>query len=321
MYKTFHLCRSSHSEVMFRSESDMIIGFNYLAYSALETDAKLVAEAIISTHSHQIARCYNPEELNKRFRYAYTRYFNAKYHRKGSLGEKKCFKLELNGLYHTQTATSYVLRQALHHGLTSTPFEYPHCSINAFFRKELGKTDRPALLPDDRRHQFLPRNIKMPADYRMAENGLLLREDVLDTSYVESLYVSPRNFLYQMNRVSNDKIINEQLSEPFSAPITLDVIEKGVPDFDPAKVFIDEAGRVNHNKVTDIELCHIIDDVFLPGQYFKGGQEFSIYLLPETKRKEIGNRIWQESRTLKSGNGLLSGRIITEAQLKRCLVI
>ena len=319
MTNIFHLCRSSHSEVMFRSESDLIIGFNYLVYAALETDAKLLADGFLPTHHHEIARCEDPLELNKRQRYAYTRYFNAKYHRKGSLGDKKCFILELDGLHHTQTALSYVNRQGLHHGLTSTPFEYKHCSANAFFRKELGKNDTPLLLPDDIRHQFLPRNVKIPSNYRMSECGLLLREDILDTSYVESIYVSPRNFLYQMNRVSNDKITNEQLSETSSPPITLEAIEKGAPDFNPAKVFIDEAGRVNNNRMTDIELCGIIDNLILPRQYFKEGEESSIYLLPEIKRKELGNRIWQESRTWQKS--IFSGRIISEAQLKRCLVI
>lgn len=321
MIKTFHLSRSSHSEVMFRSESDFIIGFNYLAYAAFETDAKLLADGFISTHFHEIARCDNPEELNKRHRYAYTRYFNAKYHRKGSLGDKKCFILELEGLHHVQTALSYVIRQGLHHGLASTPFEYKHCSANSYFRKELGKNDTPLLIPDDRRHQFLPRNVKIPSDYRMSENGLLLREDILDTSYVESIYITPRNYLYQMNRISNDKITNEQLSETSSPPITLEVIERGAPDFNPAKVFIDEAGRINNNRMTDIELCQIIDELILPRQYFKEGQESSIYLLPDFKRKELGNRIWKESRTAPKNNSIFSGRIITEAQLKRCLVI
>ena len=321
MLKTYHLSRSSHSEVMYRSESDLIIGFNYLIYSALETDSSILADGFIPTHHHQIARCDSPEELNKRHRYAYTRYFNAKYHRKGSLGERKGFILELNGLYHTQTALTYVIRQGLHHGYTSTPFEYPYCSVNAYFRKELGRSDNPVLIMDEKRHRFFPRNAKMPSEFRMAENGLLLREDVLDTSYVESVYVSPRNFLFQMNRISNDKIINDQLSESSSPPITLDAIEKGAPDFNPAKVFIDEAGRVNHNIMNDIELCHIIDDLILPAQYFKEGQDSSIYLLPENKRRDLGNRIWQETRMARSSGSLFSGRIITESQLKRCLVI
>ena len=321
MIKTFHLSRSSHSEVMYRSESDLIIGFNCLAYAALETDSILLADGFISTHHHEIARCDNPELLNKRHRYAFTRYFNAKYHRKGSLGDKKCFILELEGLYHTLIGLSYVNKQGLHHGLSSTPFGYKHCSANAFFRKELGKNDTPPLISDDKRHQFLPRNVKIPANYRMAENGLLLREDILDTAYVESIYVSPRNFLYQMNRISNDKIVKEQLSETATPPITLESIERGTPDFNPAKAFIDEAGRINNNRMTDIELCQIIDNQILPSQYFKNGQESSIYLLPESKRNELGNRIWQESRTYHNNKSVFSGRIITTAQLKRCLVI
>lgn len=319
--KNYHFCRSSHDEVMYRSEADLIIGFNYLVYAALETDSKLLADGFLSTHHHCITRTDSPELLIKRHRYAYTRYFNAKYHRRGSLGEKRYFLLELDGLYHTQTAFSYVLRQGLHHGLTATPFEYKHCSVNSYFRKELGKTDNTTIIDNEKRHQFLPRNVIIPTEYRMDKNGLLLREDVIDTSYVESVYVSPRNFLYQMNRITDEKIIKEQQDENSLPPITISSIEKGVPDFNPQKVFIQEAGRVNHNLMTDIELCHIIDDIILPRRFFKNEQEASIYLLSKEKRASIGASIWEECHNRNPRNSLFSGKIVTESQLKRCLVI
>jgi hypothetical protein len=155
----------------------------------------------------------------------------------------------------------------------------------------------------------------------MAENGLLLREDVLDTAYVESVFVSPRNFIYQMNRISDEKQILEQQEENATPPITLSSIEKGVQDFNPSKIFIQESGRVNHNIMTDIELCHIIDDIILPGQYFKSGQESSIYLLSEAKRASIGNRIWEECHSWDRKHSQLAGRIVSEPQIKRCLAL
>ena len=322
MKDTYHLCLSSHDEVMFRNENDLIIGFNYLALAALETDSILLADGFLSTHHHEAARTDNPNELARRHRYSYTRYFNAKYHRKGTLGEKEGFILKVDGLYHIQSMLNYVLRQGLHHGMAATAFGYPYGSVNTYFRKDLGRDRTPDLIDEFKRHNYLPYNIKLPSKYRMAANGLLLREDIEDAAYVESVYVSPRNFLFQMNKISDGKDIAEQQKENGSPVITLDVIEKGVPEFDPSKAFVAEQGRVNLNRMTDLELCHIIDDIILPARYFKSG-ESSIYCLPHSKRADLGNAIWKETRAARYNkcDSLFSEKIVTEDQIRRCLAL
>ena len=308
---------------MFRSEEDLIIGFNYLAVTAMETDSSLLADGFLSTHHHEVVRTDHPVALGRRNRYAYTRYFNSKYHRKGSLGEGTFFSLKVEGLYHTQALLNYVMRQGLHHGLATTAFGYRHSSANSVFRKDLGKTENPELIEDRKRHLFLPFNTRVPLNYRMGADGLLFREDIEDTAYVESVYVSPRNFLFQMNRVSDGKDITEQQRENSMPAITLESVERGVPDFNPSKAFIAEQGRVNKNRMTDIELCHIIDDFILPSRYFRGGGDSSIYLLSEETRSDIGNIIWKEYKAVqyRRCDSPFSEKIITEDQLRRCLCI
>ena len=56
MRKTYHLCLSSHEEVMFRSEADLCRGFNALALAILETDSRLLAEGFLTTHFHQLVQ-------------------------------------------------------------------------------------------------------------------------------------------------------------------------------------------------------------------------------------------------------------------------
>lgn len=323
MKENYHLCFSSHNEVMFRSETDLIIGFNYLAVAALETDSTLLADGFLSTHHHEAVRTDMPYELVKRHRYSYTRYFNAKYHRKGSLGEKDSFIIKVEGLCHMQSMLNYVIRQGLHHGLAVTAFGYPHCSANAYFRRELGRDLSPVLLDVHKQHLYLPCNTTIPLGYRMSANGLLLREVIEDTAYVENVYISPRNYLFQMNRISDGKDIADQQKENNSPVITLALIEKSVAGFDPSKAIIAEQGRVNRNRMTDIELCQIIDKQILPSRYFKGGRDASIYLLPEGKRLELGNSIWKESQAVRfrKCDSPFSERIITEDQIRRCLAL
>lgn len=323
MKETYHICLSSHNEVMFRSEEDLIIGFNYLAVTALDTDSTIFADGIMSTHYHEAVRTANPIELARRNRYSYGRYFNSKYNRKGSLGEKDCFLLKVEGLYHTQALLNYVIRQGLHHGLAATPFGYPHCSANVIYKKELGKDYTPELMGERKRHAFLPYNTRVPLKYRMAKTGLLLREDIEDIAYVESVYVSPRNYMFQMNRISDLKDIADQEKENSLPAVTLASVERGVKGFDPSKAFIAEQGRVNRNNMTDIELCHIIDDLILPSKYFKSNKESSIYLLPERSRADIGNSIWKESRAVRfrKCDSIFSERTVSEDQIRRCLAL
>ena len=324
MRKTVHLCLSSHDEVMYRNEADLIMGFNCLAMAALETESRLLAEGFMTTHHHNLVQTDHYKELMYRSRYAYARYFNAKYSRKGPLGERKYFSLEIEGLFHTTAALNYVIRQGLHHGLTSTPFEYPHCSANAFFRKELGRCGETQLLRDSNRYQYLPKNKSLPANrYRMSANGLLLREDIIDTAYVEEIYISPRNYLFQMNKVSNERDLDEQRKENGAPPITVDLIESGVPDFNAKTAKIFEQGKVDRKRMTDLELCAIVDGQIIP-RYLKHSESVSIYRLSESKRATICDNLWQEclqSRFGKATRGFLSGKYVTEAQLRRCLCI
>ena len=322
MRKTVHLCLSSHDEVLYRNEADLVMGFNCLALAVLTTESRLLAEGFITTHNHKLVQTDDFKSLVRMDRYAYSRYFNAKYSRKGRLGEKEYFSLEVEGVYHMQTALNYVIRQALHHGLVSTPFEYPHCSANSFFKKELGKTEPAELCAEWRRYKYLPHGKALPTSYKMASNGLILREQILDTAYVEQVYITPRNYLFQMNRISDEKMIREQQGENNLPPVTLDSIEQGVQDFDVRKALVAEQGRVNSSCFTDLELCHIIDDILLP-RYMqeKGGK--SIYLLSRSKRAEMGNDIWAKTRDSfgQKSKGLFSGKRTTTAQIKRCLAL
>ena len=97
MRKTYHICLSSHDEVMFRSEADLIRGFNSLAVAVLETDSRLLSEGFMSTHFHGLIQTDNSAETMHRARYAYARYFNSKYRRSGRLGEKQHFSLIIEG--------------------------------------------------------------------------------------------------------------------------------------------------------------------------------------------------------------------------------
>jgi len=322
MRGTYHLCLSSHEETMFRTEEDYIRGFNSFALAILDTESRALADGFMATHFHIGVQSDCPREVMRQTRYGYSRYFNAKYHRTGRLGEKCFFIDELDGLRHTVAALVYIMRQGVHHGLSETAFGYEHCSANVIFQKELGKAAPADILQESVRRHHLPDGKRLPSGYRMSSSGLILREDIIDSRYVEELFISPKSFLYNMTRASDENWAREQKEEKPSIDIVnLDMIEKGVPDSPVDEMKRNEKGRMDKSRLTDIELCGIIDRKYVP-RYFKESEQQSIYLLAMGKRAAIGNAIYSSIRDRKLTRP--SGELVIQAnsnQIKRCLAL
>lgn len=260
MKKTYHLCLSSGNEVMFRTDADYVRGNNCLCLAAHKTDSSLLGYSIMSNHTHIGVRTEDPQRFMKAFRYPYNRYFNSKYGRKGQLGEKQFFQIEIEGLYHLLTALAYILRNALHHGVAATPFGYRYSSIHALFRKELGKFDLPELMLQKSQYQYLPENMSLPEGFKMDINGLILPESVIDVADVEHQFSTARTFLYYMNRLSGEAWEKEQMQDAVNIPpITLEQIEGNFAFQDLKTMLANEHGRANYNSMTDIQVCDAIN--------------------------------------------------------------
>lgn len=306
MRNTYHICLASHDEVLHRSVEDYIYDVNCFAVAVHRTDSRALADAFMSTHDHSCVQTDDIKHFSFIRRNAYTRYFNAKYERKGRLGDTDCFITELEGIRRIVTAVSYVNRNPLHHGLTSTPFGYKYCSANAIFRCELGKGSIEPAANQHIRHRSLPRNCSLPDSFRVDESGMILQDDIIDVRYVEELYVTPRSYLYMMNRYSDEKWMKEQLEEdPLRPAVTLDMIEHASLDESVERMRSNEHGRVDLSSMTDLELCGIIDNEYVP-LYGK----CSVYHLTDGEKAEMGNKLWSRFR-----------RRVSEKQIRRCLIV
>lgn len=99
----------------------------------------------------------------------------------------------------------------------------------------------------------------------MSENGLFLRESVLDTVQVENMYVTPRAFNYYMSRRSGEEWEKEQEKDNIAGkPISLETIETGIKGQTIATMLTYENGRADYRKISDIDLCTEIDRNILP---------------------------------------------------------
>jgi len=176
-------------------------------------------------------------------------------------------------------------------------------------------------MPDKYRYKFLPANVKIPSEYRMSEDGQLLREDVMDITWVEHNYISPNNYLFHMSRIADENDIQEQKKENQLPLVTIETIEHGVPGFNLTEAKSFERKKGNRRMMTDLELCSYIDKSLVP-RVLKQQPDASIYMIPEIRREKMCEWIWNKSREelwKKGSNSIFSQKTITEPQLRRCL--
>lgn len=303
MKKTYHVCLSAGEEIMFRDLEDYNRGFNCFALALYRSNSTGLVESFMSNHFHLMIQTEDPKEFMYNMRQPYSKYFNRKYCRNGRLGEKHHFQLEISGLHHHLAAMSYTLRNALHHGVSPIPYAYPHSSVNSIFRKEMGKTSDERLIPQKSYYRYIGRRAEYPSSYKMNKNGLFLRESVLDIAQVENMFVTPRSFDYYMGRKTSEDWQKEQSKDNLQIPpVRLEDIEAGARMQTLEAMMINENGKGNYRKISDIDLCIEIDQFILP-EFGKG----SVYLLSDQEKRKIAELLYRKYH-------------INEMQIRRCLV-
>ena len=304
MKKTYHLCLSAGNEIMFRDLEDYYRGFNCFAIALYKTNSTGLVESFMSTHMHILVQTESPKDFMMCFRMLYTMYFNKKYGRTGRLGENLHFTMEVVGYHHLLAAMSYILRNALHHGVAPIPYAYPHCSANAIFMREMGKRSEENLLPQKSYYKYLGRTAEYPDSYKMSKSGVFLRESVLDIPQVENLYVTPRMFNFYMSRKSSEEWEAEQSKDQNNSQlINIQSIERGVNTDPLEKLLLFENGKADYRKLSDIDLCTEIDRNILP-KY----EKTSVYHLSPEEKKQIANHLYNTLH-------------LSSAQISRCLAM
>ena len=304
MKSFYHVCFTSHHEAPFRKERDMGVLFNCMALAAFSTDTNILVDATMSTHQHAGVFCEDPGPWVRSTRCAYTRFFNREYSRSGTLGDPGFFQLQLEGFRHIEIAFSYILRNPLHHGQTTTPFGTAHSSIHSLFARDFCRPE-PAGLITDRNviRSFLPRRAEFPDHYKMDSSGLFTRGSVEQIRQAEAYFITPRNFLYDMNRLSREDWLRIQDEDGVGRDrITLGGMEPLYGQGDVSRMLMNESGRnVKPGMHADLDVCAIIDDVYVPIC-----QKASVYQLSESQKDRIARELYYQHK-------------VSKTQINRCL--
>lgn len=305
MKESYSLCFTSHDEVMFRDEEDHGMFINVMAIEGYRTGSEILSDAEMSTHVHINAFTNCPTVFSGRTRMSYTCYFNRKYGRSGRFGEKGTYVLKVDGFNHQLVLSNYILRNGLHHCAAASALGYPFCSVKEMFAKDLGTTPEPVVYTSRKDiASFLPRYADFPDSYEMDKNGIFLRRSFMEIRRVEQYYASPRNFLYQMNRLTDETWLEEQRKDNTGKPITINDIEPGLDEKSIAQLLNNEHGRnFSRSRMQDMDVCRLIDKELLPGY---GCQ--SVYGATDSQKQRIYRQLLNEFH-------------LPDKQIRRCLVL
>lgn len=304
MKESYHICFTSHQEVLFRDEEDHGMMLNLMALRAYACDSEILVEAEMSTHVHQNIFSSRPMEYASTLRMSYTKYFNHKYDRKGRFGEKFTFLLKVEGLNHQVVLQNYVLRNGLHHQAAATALGYKYCTARELFVEDIGlSSEKAANYSRADIASFLPRHAEFPDEFQMNEEGVFVRRSFMEIRRAEHFYGTPRNYLYQMNRLSDEEWTRSQETDHTGKPITLDMLEPGY-ESSITQLFKNESGRnFSRTHLQDMDVCRLIDKDILPGYSVT-----SIYQLTGTQKQRIARQLYHEFH-------------LPEAQIRRCLAM
>ena len=113
--------------MLFRENSDYIFFNNRFAVSIYTYQLQALAETTMSTHFHSIVEAVDEKAVDAlilKLHKAYALYYSAKYGY--SIGDSfKISKLEISGMESIMNELRYVMKNQVHHYVTTYPLAYP----------------------------------------------------------------------------------------------------------------------------------------------------------------------------------------------------
>lgn len=303
----YHLCYTSHNEVLCRTHLDYVRLYNSMVQAVMNTNSILVTYSIMSNHLHLAVITTDTRNLVQRIRSSYTQIFNDIYRRAGTLGDPGYFMLRLEGRLHVTTALSYILCNPVHHRVCANPFAYPYSPILMYFNKQnsgglLSAEEGSVSLA--RSNRTIRRNNSFPAKVRFDVSGRIEGASIVSTDIFEGHFGSYRAFQYGIGRVDYGRREEEQIADNSdSEPVTISSIEPHLSSDEVRRIMTQNSSWVSEPSISDMELCSIID-----GRYLERFHKMSYAQLTDSEKVKIARHI----------QGM---RYVPARQLGRCLGI
>lgn len=199
--KRFYLITTDHlvDRLWFRDEEDFKVAMNYVAAVAFACGVKVLSFILMSNHVHFVLSC--TKEQAERFIYEFKRMYSAYYRRKYGV----CELLRRNGVdirevtpadESLEKAIAYVMMNSVAANICLEASGYPWGTGAILFNSNCVRGRRLSELSGRAQTRILKSHIRLPGDYRIADEGYVLPESYVPLKGVESLFRTPKRLGY-----------------------------------------------------------------------------------------------------------------------------
>lgn len=251
MNKMYHVF-SEGENVLFRENGDYIFFNNKFASSVYTYQLEALAETTMSTHFHSVVETPDEkavDDLIQKLRKAYALYYSAKYGY--SIGDSfKVSKVEISGRESVMNELRYVMKNQVHHYVTTYPLAYPFSSVAYIFIDSLippvfidalnARTSKICELNYRQRRRLVGQD-EVPDNWLVLDNNMILPSSYINTARVRTFWNNNvKSFMFDINKNQTDvrkEIINAD---------NLDIRIAGFSDIDVCRIIDDfsaQAGR------------------------------------------------------------------------------
>ncbi len=203
------------ADIPFGSDDDKTYAMNSVAISSFATGATVLAVEINDTHLHAVVRCADGGKTRRELQRRLTRHFLYE-GRKEDMGEGLCLSAEeLPTREDVLSRIIYTFRNCLDF-YKNTPWNYHWGVGNLYFADEANIPHGKAFSALSYREQYeiFRTGLKLPQDWEVDANGLILPASYVDYHEVEQLFCTPRAFLAFLYVRKEDE---QQMKQRFNA--------------------------------------------------------------------------------------------------------
>jgi len=266
MNKMYHVF-SEGENVLFRENSDYIFFNNKFAVSIYTYQLQALAETTMSTHFHSIVEAVDEkavDDLILKLHKAYALYYSAKYGH--SIGDSfKISKLEISGMESIMNELRYVMKNQVHHYVTTYPLAYPYSSVSYLFIDSLmppvfidalnARTTKICELSLRQKKRLVGLD-EVPDNWLVLDNKMILPSSYINTVRVRNFWKNNvKSFMFDINK--NQVDARKEIIQADN----LDIRIAGYSDIDVCRIIDDfsaQAGRKSFHFLDNHERNSIV---------------------------------------------------------------
>lgn len=203
----YHVCTDGNAIAwMFQDDEDFVAGVNRIGLCVLKTCVAVVAFILMDNHVHFVlngsaVQCKSFINMYKRLtgRWIANKYGQSDYLR--LLPTEMIWIEDEEGLMNT---IAYIDRNSIVAGYKYMPCEYPWGTARFMFRDKSNRDVKDVVyskihtMTIDQQRAVLKSRIRVPSDWLICQNGMILPGSFMDLGHVERIFKTPSRYSYYL---------------------------------------------------------------------------------------------------------------------------